>query len=105
MLIKKDETYGFGAAACVSSSAQKRRNTHMLSFFAAALSTAVLAVMVAVVPISEAITGTLPDHVFHVTHNLGVAAATAFSLSTAVCALMLLAPTIASRKFRRRKHN
>lgn len=103
MLIRKDETYGFGATACVSSSAQTRRNRHMLSIFAAALSTAVLAVMAAVMPLSPATAGTLPAYIAQMPDKLGVTAVAAVSLSAAACALVLVAPTIASRKGRRCK--
>lgn len=107
MLIKKTETdslYGFGAVACAGNSAQKRRNTHMLSFFAAALSTAVLAVMVAILPIDPATASPLLNQAGTAPHSLGVAAIAAFAFSTIVCAVMLVVPVLASRKSRRRGH-
>ena len=105
MLIKKTETdslYGFGAVACDGKSAQKRKNTHMLTFFAAALSTAVFAVMVAVLPIDPATAGPLLNQAGAAPNTLGVAAIAAFAFSTIVCAVMLVVPVVASRKSRRR---
>ncbi len=105
MLIKKTETdslYGFGAVARDGNSAQKRRNTHILSFFAAALSTAVLAVMVAVLPIGRATASPLLSQAVNAQHTLGAAAIATFAVSTIVCAVMLVAPVLASRKSRRR---
>jgi hypothetical protein len=105
MLIKKIETdslYGFGAVARDGNSAQKRRNTHVLSFFVAALSTAVLAVMVAVLPIDQATASPLLNQAVNAQHTLGVAAIVAVCLSTIVCAVMLVVPIVASRKSRSR---
>ncbi|MEO1158857.1 MAG: hypothetical protein AAFW74_00175 [Pseudomonadota bacterium] len=105
MLIKNDQTdglYGFGAAARAGVGAQKRRNTHMLSFFVVALSTAVLAVMVAVLPIGAATASPLLTQAGNAPHTLGVAAIAAFCLSTIVCAIMLVVPILASRRSRRR---
>lgn len=105
MLIKKNETdslYGFGAAASDGNSAQNRRNTHMLSFFAAALSTAVLAVMVAITPIGPATASPLLLQAGIAPDTLGVAAIAAFCFSTILCGFMLVAPVLASRKSRRR---
>ncbi|MEO9873325.1 MAG: hypothetical protein ABJM26_08550 [Anderseniella sp.] len=105
MLIKSSETdglYGFGAAARDGNSAHNRRNTHMLSFFAVALSTAVLTVMVAVLPIGQATASPLPNQAGSAPHTLGVAAIAAFGLATFACAIMLLVPVLLSRRSRRR---
>ncbi len=106
MYIKKDETdglYGFGSGARENKCTRKRRNTHVLSFFAAALCTAVLAVMVAVLPIiGPAVASPLLNQVENGPHDLGVAAIAAFSFSTIVCAAMLMIPVLASRKSRRK---
>jgi hypothetical protein len=104
-LIKYNETdslYGFGAVARDGNSAQIRRNTHMLSFFAVALSTAVLTVMVAVLPIGQATASPLPNQAVNAPHTLGVVAIAAFGLATFACAIMLLVPILMSRKSRRR---
>lgn len=100
MLIKNSETdglYGFGAAASDGNAAHNRKNTHMLSFFVAALSTAVLAVMMAIVPIGSAIAGPLLLRVGITPGTLGVAAITALCVSAIVCAVMLVVPVLASR--------
>jgi len=105
MLIKTEETdglYGFGAVAGDGHTAQKRRNTHVLWFFAVALSTAVLAVMNAVLPVGQATAGPLPDQVVNAPHTLGVAAIAAFGLAAFACAVMLLVPALLSRTSRRR---
>lgn len=105
MMIKNDETdglYGFGAAARTGVCAQKRRNTHMLSFFVVALSTAVLAVLAAVLPMGAATASPLLTQAGNAPHTLGVAAIAAFCLSTIVCAVMLIVPVLASRRSRRR---
>lgn len=106
MLIKKDDTdglYGFGAVSREANTAQLRRNTHMLSLFAAALSTAVIAVMIALLPISAAAASPLVNNIGTSANDIGVAAMAAFSLSTTVCAIMLVAPVLSSRKCRRRR--
>ena len=106
MYIKKDETdglYGFGSGARENKCTQKRRNTHMLSFFAVALCTAVLAVMVALFPvIGPATASPLFNQAENGAHDLGIAAIAAFSFSTIVCAAMLMIPVLASRKSRRK---
>lgn len=105
MLIKKHETdgmYGFGAVANETSTAQKRRNTHMLSLFVAALCTAVIAVVAALWPINAADASPLLAQVSHAPDNLGIAAIAVFLLSVALCALVLMAPVLATRKSRYR---
>ncbi len=106
MYTKKDQTdglYGFGAGARETKCTQKRRNTHILSFFAVALCTAVLAVMVAVLPVNgPAMASPLLNPTDSAPHDLGVAAIAAFSFSTIVCAALLMIPIVASRKSRSR---
>jgi hypothetical protein len=105
MLIKNSETdglYGFGAAAREGNSAHNRKNTHMLSFFVAALFTAVLAVMMAIVPIGSATASPLLLRVGITPDTLGVAAIGAFGVSTILCAFMLVAPVLVSRRSRHR---
>lgn len=105
MLIKTEETdglYGFGAVAGDGNTAQERRNTHVLWFVAVALSTAVLAVMIAVLPVGHATAGPLPDQVVNAPHTLGVAAIAAFGLAAFACAVMLLVPALLSRASHRR---
>ena len=106
MFIKNDDTnglYGFGAVSREANTAQLRRNTHMLSLFVAALSTAVVAVMFALLPISTAAASSFVSSTGTSVHTIGVAAMAAFSLSTTVCAIMLIAPTLNSRKCRHRR--
>ena len=105
MLIKNEETdglYGFGAVSREANTAQLRRNTHMLSLFAAALSTAVIAVMIALLPISTAAASPFFDNIATSADNIGIAAMAAFLLSTTVCAIMLIAAVTRPRKCRRR---
>ena len=90
--------YGFGAAAREDNCAQKRRNTHILSFLAAALCTAVSAVMVAISPVDPATASPLLNQAESAPSTLGVAAIAAFALSTVVCALTLAVSVLASRK-------
>jgi len=107
MFIKKDHTdglYGFGAAAREANTAQIRRNTHTLSIFAAALSSAIIAVMFALLPINAATANPLVNIMGTSANNIGVVAMAAFSLSATVCAIMLLAPTLNARNCRRRNH-
>ena len=105
MLIIHEETdglYGFGAVARSGNAAQKRRNTHVLSFFAVALGTAVLTVMVAVLPVGQATASPLLSQTVGASHTLGVAAIAAFGLATFAAAIMLLMPALISRKIRGR---
>ncbi len=108
MLINNDETdglYGFGAVASSGNTAQKRRNTHVLSFFAVALGTAVLTVMVAVLPAGQATASPLLNQTVGASHTLGIAAIAVFGLATFAAAVMLLMPVLISRKFRRRSRH
>ncbi len=107
MFINKDHTdglYGFGAAAREANTAQIRRNTHALSLFAAALSTSIIAVIFALFPVNTATANPLASFMATSADNVGVAAMAAFSLSTTVCAIMLLALVCSSRNCRRRHH-
>lgn len=106
MLIKNEETdglYGFGAVSREANTAQLRRNTHMLSLFAATLSTAVFAVMIALLPINSAAASPFVDNVTASADNIGVAAMAAFLLSTTVCVIMLMAVVFRPRKSRQRR--
>lgn len=103
MFIKKDHTdglYGFGAVAREANTAQIRRNRHTLSLFAAALSTSVIAVMFALLPLNTAVAHPYVSIIGTSADNVGVAAIAAFSLSTTVCAIMFLALLCNSRHSR-----
>ena len=105
MLIKRDDVdglYGFGAVSREANTAQLRRNTHMLSLFAAALSSAVITVMIALLPITA--TSPLFNNPGTSAHNLGVAVTAVFLLSITVSAIMLAAPVLSSRKCSPRRY-
>ena len=105
MLIKRDDIdrlYGFGAVSHEANTAQLRRNKHMLSLFAAALSTAVIIVMIALLPITA--TSSFFNNPGTSAHTLGVAVTAVFLLSITVSAIMLAALGPSSRKCYTRRY-
>ena len=98
-----DGSYGFGAIAPEVQVAMKRHQTNVLSLFVLALSTAVVTLMIVLLPINSAAATPLAIQSAHQTPELGFAAIAAFGFSTAMCAVLLMAPALLSRRRRNRQ--
>jgi hypothetical protein len=98
-----DVSYGFGAIAPEAQVAMKRRQTNVLSLFVLALSTAVVTLMIVLLPVNSAAATPLAIQSAHQTPELGLAAVAAFGFSTAMCAALLMAPALLSRRRNHRR--
>ena len=107
MLTRNDQSdglYGFGAGARAANSAQTRKTNHTLSLFAAALSTSIMTIVFTVLPLNTATARPFVDIMGTSADKVGLAAMAAFSLSTALCAVMAFALLSSARGSRRRRH-
>jgi hypothetical protein len=95
--------YGFGATAPEAHVAMRRRRAHVLSLFAVALSTAVIALIILLLPAGSAEASPLVTQAVQAPNSLGYTAVAAFGFSTAMCAALLLAPTLFFRKKNRHR--
>ena len=99
-----ESLYGFGAGARAANTAQTRKTNHTLSLFAAALSTSIITILFTVLPFNTAAARPFVDIVGPSADKVGLAAMAAFSVSTALCAIMAFVVLSSTRSSRRRRH-